>query len=129
VAKSLSPAKRHRQSLRRRERNRARRGAARSAVRHARELIAAGAKDEAETAIREASSILDRAARKGVLHPNNASRRKSRLARQLKTQLLAPAEEAGPAKRRARAAAGTRAGAKPKASAKKTGGRTTSKKS
>ena len=84
--------KRHRQSLRRQERNRARRTAARTAVRQARELIVAGNEDEAQAAVRRAGAVLDRAAHKGVLHANNAARRKSRLAHQLKVA-QAPAEE------------------------------------
>ena len=71
--------KRHRQSLGRRERNVAKRTEARGAVRKAREAIAAGNAEEAATAVRQAGAVLDRAATKGVLHPNNASRRKSRL--------------------------------------------------
>jgi small subunit ribosomal protein S20 len=81
VAHSLSASKRHRQSLRRRERNRARRSAARTTVREARELIAAGNQEEASAAVQRAVSILDRTARKGVVHANNAARRKSRLVR------------------------------------------------
>ena len=82
MAHSLSAIKRHRQSLGRRARNQARKSAVRSAVRRVRELIEAGA-EEAESAVRAAGSILDRAAQKGTLHRNNAARRKSRLARQL----------------------------------------------
>lgn len=89
--------KRHRQSLRRGERNGARRSAVRTAIRRARELVEAGKQEEAETAVREASAILDRAANKGILHPNNAARRKSRLARHL---VRGPTPETGPSKRR-----------------------------
>ncbi len=98
LAHARSAIKRHRQSLRRRERNQARRTAARSAVRKARELIAAGSRDEAAAAVRDAASILDRAARKGTLHPNNAARRKSRLMRQLNTA-IAPGTEEAPRRR------------------------------
>jgi len=87
-----SAAKRHRQSLRRRERNLTRRTAARGAVRKAREAITSGSPEEAETAIRAAASTLDRAARKHVIHPNNAARRKSRLMRQLHTTQSGKAE-------------------------------------
>ena len=127
MAKSLSPVKRHRQSLRRQERNRARRSAARTAVRRARELIADGAQQEAETALRETASILDRAARKGVLHPNNAARRKSRLMRQLNAVGTAEGTagpKRSPATTRARAAK-----SKSKPSARRAGGRSTGKKS
>jgi small subunit ribosomal protein S20 len=83
LAHPLSAIKRHRQSLTRRERNKARVTAVRSAIRETREQITAGSADESERALRTASSTLDRAARKGTLHPNNAARRKSRIARQL----------------------------------------------
>jgi len=94
LAHAKSAIKRHRQSLRRRERNQAGRTAARSAVRKARELMDAGARDEAVVAINTAASVLDRAAQKGVLHPNNAARRKSRLMRQLHRAEAPKVEEA-----------------------------------
>ena len=47
----------------------------------------------------EAVRALDRAAAKGIVHPNNAARRKSRLARQMaKVALAAPAAAAGAGK-------------------------------
>ncbi len=108
MAHSASAIKRHRQSLRRRERNKTRITAARSSVREARELIAAGSPEEAREAVRSASSILDRAARRGVLHPNNAARRKSRLARQLNA-LQGGGATAAPKRRTAARAGGGRA--------------------
>ncbi len=125
MPKSLSPIKRHRQSLRRRDRNRVRRTAARNAVRSARELIESGTQEEAQDAIREAGAILDRAAQKGVIHRKNAARRKSRLMRQLHAHQAAPAEE-GP-KRRTRSASKTGATAG-KSKTSKTGGRAASSK-
>ena len=101
MAHSLSAIKRHRQSLRRRERNKTRITAARSSVREARELIAAGSQEEAQEAVRSASSVLDRAARRGVLHPNNAARRKSRLLLKYNAAIAAvqvPVEEPRPSK-------------------------------
>lgn len=103
MAHSPSAIKRHRQSLRRRERNQARISEARSAVRRAREAIAAGSTDDAQEAVRAAASVLDRAARKGALHPNNASRRKARLARQLSTAQRGGAVAQAPAPRRSTA--------------------------
>ena len=81
MARPKTPIKRHRQSIKRRDRNRARRSETRTAVRNVRELVAAGSKDEAEVAVREAASILDRAARRRSIHPNKAAREKSRLMR------------------------------------------------
>jgi len=83
VAHSASTKKRHRQSLVRAERNLLHRSAARTAVRAAREAIEDGDKDAATAAVHEASAILDRTASKGVIHANNAARRKSRLVKQL----------------------------------------------
>ena len=59
------------------------RSAARTAVRAAREAMESGDKEAATAAVREASVVLDRTASKGVIHANNAARRKSRLVKQL----------------------------------------------
>ncbi|RIK45176.1 MAG: 30S ribosomal protein S20 [Chloroflexi bacterium] len=79
MANSKSALKRVRVAERRRIRNRTHRSASRTLVRRAEALIAAGNVDGAATAVANAISQLDRAAAKGVLHPNNAARRKSRL--------------------------------------------------
>ena len=97
MAHTKSALKRHRQSLRLAEVNKSRQTAAKSAVRQARELLAEGKRDEAEAAVRHASSVLYRAAQKGVLHKNNASRRKARLARMLTTGV--PEKKAAPARK------------------------------
>ena len=103
MAHSKSALKRHRQSLKLRDVNKSRQTAARSAVRNARELLAEGKRDEAEAAVRQASSVLDRAAQKGVIHRNNASRRKARLARMLNQGM--PEKKAAPVRKtRARSA-------------------------
>ena len=52
-------------------------------MKKARILIEAGNLDEAREAVRMATSALDRAAEKGIIHKNNAARRKSRLAQAL----------------------------------------------
>jgi small subunit ribosomal protein S20 len=46
----------------------------------ARRAISGGDAEIAGTAVQQAISVLDKAVKKGVLHKNNASRRKSRLA-------------------------------------------------
>lgn len=74
-----SAAKAHRQSLKRRLRNRAVKSATKTAARHANEAIAGGDPEAAREAVRKAIRELDSAVTKGVLHPNNAARRKSRL--------------------------------------------------
>ena len=81
MANIKSQIKRNRQNEKRRLRNRSFRGSARAAVREARTLIDAGTPDKA--AVLEAISRLDKAAEKGVIHKNNAARRKSRLLKAL----------------------------------------------
>lgn len=71
--------KAHRQSVKRYARNMSVRRATRTAVGRARRALTVAA-PESEDAVRNAMSMLDIAVRKGVLHRNNASRRKARLA-------------------------------------------------
>ena len=78
MANIKSAEKRNRQRLKAEAANRIVRGSTRTALKKARQAIAAGDPNAAEL-VRAAESALDRAATKGVLHPNNASRRKSRL--------------------------------------------------
>lgn len=75
--------KRNRQNEKRRVRNRMHLGRARSAIKNARLAIGEGGVEEARQATQEAISALDKAAVKGVLHKNNAARRKSRLIKRL----------------------------------------------
>jgi small subunit ribosomal protein S20 len=79
LANSKSARKRIRVAERRRERNKPFRTAARTFVKKAEVAIAAGDADVAQAATLEAISVLDRVASKGVIHKNNAARRKSRL--------------------------------------------------
>ena len=85
-----SAAKAMRVQERRRLRNRSVRSATRTFVRKAEAEIAAGESNPTAEAIRQAISALDRAAKKGVIHANNAARRKSRLMKKLNKQ-AAPA--------------------------------------
>ena len=66
-------------SERRRARNRPYRTAARTFVKKAELAIRAGDQGTATAAVGDAISMLDRVASKGVIHRNNAARRKSRL--------------------------------------------------
>jgi len=50
-------------------------------------LIASGELEEAREAVTVAISALDKAAEKGVIHPNNAARRKARLMKKLNQAL------------------------------------------
>ncbi|HEY5574167.1 MAG TPA: 30S ribosomal protein S20 [Anaerolineales bacterium] len=78
-----SAIKRMKQNEKRRIRNRYFRGRARALVRDARTAIESGDLDQAREATIKAASALDKAAVKGILHENNASRRKGRLMQQL----------------------------------------------
>ena len=68
-----------RRAVKRNARNMSIRRTTRTAVGQARRAIAGGDAESAD-AVRKAMSLLDIAVRKGVLHQNNASRRKARLA-------------------------------------------------
>ena len=73
--------KRMRQEKKRRLRNRMVKSIVKTHVTKARQAITSGA--DAQETVRAAVSELDRAAKKGVIHRNNAARRKSRLMKQL----------------------------------------------
>ena len=78
-----SAKKAMRQSRRHAIVNRAQRSALRTALKRVR---SATTKDEATSAYASAVRLLDRAARKGLIHKNNAARNKSRLAKFVKTK-------------------------------------------
>lgn len=72
-----------RQSVKRYQRNRSVRTATRTAITKALEAVESGDAHEAEPKVRAAISILDQAARKGVLPKKNVARRKSRMSARL----------------------------------------------
>ena len=78
---NASAEKRMRQEKKRRANNRAVKSIVKNNVTKARQSLVSGV--ESEAAVRAAVSELDRAAKKGVIHRNNAARRKSRLMKQL----------------------------------------------
>jgi small subunit ribosomal protein S20 len=79
LANSKSAKKRIRVAARRAARNKPFRTSARTFVKKAEVAIAAGDPETAQAATLAAVSMLDRVASKGVIHKNNAARRKSRL--------------------------------------------------
>jgi len=85
VNKSKSAAKRHRQSERRRARNKAIRSHVRGAIKDVRSAVASSDLSRSDTALRTAERLLGKAVTKGVLHPNAASRHLSRLSRHVNT--------------------------------------------
>ena len=68
---------------RKRLRNKSVRSQSKTLVRKAEELMFSGQVKEAEGGVKDAIRSLDEAAEKGVIHPNNAARRKSRLMKKL----------------------------------------------
>jgi small subunit ribosomal protein S20 len=78
-ARTPSALKRVRQSLRRRAVNRRTRSEAKTLVQRASEIALGRADGAGPEAVVAAISALDKAAEKGIIHPNNAARRKSRL--------------------------------------------------
>ena len=114
MAHSKSALKRWRQNEAHRARNRVVRSETRTAVRKARAAVGGGVADEAQAAITAATSILDKAAKRHVIHRNTAARHKSRLMRQLNKSGASGATAAAP-KRARRTATRTKAAAKPRA--------------
>jgi small subunit ribosomal protein S20 len=82
VANIKSQIKRNRQNEARRERNKARRSEIRTRVRAAVTAAEEGG-DDFEAKVSVAVKRIDMAAAKGVIHPNEAARRKSRLMAQV----------------------------------------------
>lgn len=83
MANHKSALKRIRSSERKRVRNRFFISGARTDIKTARTAINGGDLEEARKATVDAIRTLDKAASKGILHPNNAARRKSRLMKKL----------------------------------------------
>lgn len=86
MAHSLSAQKRVRQNLTSRARNRWRLRTMRDAVKAFRDKLAHGSVEEATTAMRACAKIVDKTAAKGVIHKNQAARRKSRMSAALKAR-------------------------------------------
>ena len=74
-----SSQKRERQNVKNRAKNRSYKSTARTLIKKAFTAIESGELESAKEATVEAVKALDKAAAKGAIHKNNASRRKSRL--------------------------------------------------
>jgi small subunit ribosomal protein S20 len=83
MANIKSQIKRNLQNERRRLRNKSVRSALRTHRRRVLEALDAGNTDATGEAYKRAARAYDKAASKGVIHPNNAANHKSRLARAL----------------------------------------------
>ncbi len=88
-------SKEARNSENRQMRNRAVRSRAKTFITRAEKLVFTGEMESAQAAVAESISALDRAAEKGIIHPNNAARRKSRLMKKLNQAQASAVEVVG----------------------------------
>ena len=91
MANVKSAIKSIRQDARKTLRNRPVRSSLKTYVKSAVGTIALGDEETSQEVVRLAISKLDKAAQKGIIHKNQAARRKSRLAKKL-NKAFAPAE-------------------------------------
>jgi small subunit ribosomal protein S20 len=121
LANTKSAQKAMRQATSRAIRNKSARSAVRTYVKKATTAVAGSVQDAAEV-VREAVHALDKAAQKGIVHPNAAARRKSRLMGRLHQLSLGPSEApkvASKAEPKSAKASATKAPAKRSTSAAK----------
>ncbi len=83
MANHKSAIKRARQSEEQRQRNRSRKTRMKSAIRTLEEAIASKSQETAAEQLKQAVSIIEKTAAKGVIHKNTASRKISRLTRRI----------------------------------------------
>ena len=83
MANHASAIKRAKQSEKRSLRNKATRTRVRNAVKIVRPALEAKDAEQAQGALKQAVSVIDKAAGQGVIHDNAASRQVSRLSRQV----------------------------------------------
>ena len=84
MANTQSAKKRIRQNQKRRALNRWRLRTMRSAIKSFNQAVAEGDLEKAAETFRVASAVVDKTAQKGVIHRNQAARRKSRMSAHLK---------------------------------------------
>jgi small subunit ribosomal protein S20 len=82
LANTRSAEKRIRQEQRRSEQNRAQRSRMKTGIK---KVMTAESPEVAEQAFRDVAGILDRLATRRIIHPNKAARKKSQLARRVKS--------------------------------------------
>jgi small subunit ribosomal protein S20 len=85
MANNASARKRIRQTEKRTARNKARKSRVRSFLRKVEEAVKSGDKAAAQEAFRAAQPEMQRAATKGVVHPNTVARKLSRLSARVKS--------------------------------------------
>lgn len=84
MANSAQAKKRARQAEKHRQHNASLRSMMRTHVKKVAKAVAEGRKEDAAKFYAEATPVIDRMARKGLIHKNKAARHKSRLNAQLK---------------------------------------------
>jgi len=84
MANTASARKRIRQTLKRTERNHARKSRMRTFVKKVEAAIAGGNKEDAAAALRAAQPEMQRATGKGVIHKNTVARKLARLSTRIK---------------------------------------------
>ena len=77
MANTKSAQKRARQSLKRASANRVIKSSVKTARKALNTAISAGSKEDAENSLRQLTSFADKAAKKGAIHKNSASRLKA----------------------------------------------------
>ena len=87
MANHPSALKAHRQSIRRRNRNRSNRRSLRTYLKKFNQLLASGKLEEAKNSLPRLYSIIDKSKRKKAITENAAARKKSRLTRRLYAML------------------------------------------
>ena len=75
-----------------RRRNRAVKSSVKTYIDKAEDLISGKELEPAKVAVRQASVALDKAAQKGIIHPNNAARHKSRLIKKFNAAFSSPSK-------------------------------------
>jgi small subunit ribosomal protein S20 len=93
---SKSAQKQARVSERRHQRNKSVRSQVKTNITKAEKLLFLGELEAARGAVEAAVASLDKAAEKGIIHSNNAARRKSRLMKKLNGALALSSAETGP---------------------------------
>jgi len=85
VANHKSALKRARQNEIRRMQNRTITTRLRHAIKSVRLSVTQGAAEQAQTGLRDAQALIDKAAKRGVIHPRSAARKISRLSHLVNT--------------------------------------------
>ncbi len=91
MANHKSAEKRNRQAQVRRQRNKMNRKAMKTAIRRFTEVLEEGSAEDKQEALRKATKVIAKTARKGTIHKKKASRKISRLSKRLKKAVEAAA--------------------------------------